>query len=54
MRETSIGLYSRFGFIDEIVEVDSFAEILDDMFRKRPAKQSRVDSSWHFDIPDGK
>jgi 5-formaminoimidazole-4-carboxamide-1-(beta)-D-ribofuranosyl 5'-monophosphate synthetase len=30
-----LGLYSRFGFIDEIVEVDSFAEILDDMYRKR-------------------
>ncbi|MDQ5863985.1 MAG: DUF1246 domain-containing protein, partial [Thermoproteota archaeon] len=30
-----LGLYSRFRFIDEIVEVDSFAEILDDIYRKR-------------------
>ncbi|HEX2106113.1 MAG TPA: formate--phosphoribosylaminoimidazolecarboxamide ligase [Nitrososphaera sp.] len=30
-----LGLYSRFRFIDEIVEVDSFSEILDDVNRKR-------------------
>ena len=30
-----LGLYSRFGFIDEIVEVGSFAEILGDMCRSR-------------------
>jgi 5-formaminoimidazole-4-carboxamide-1-(beta)-D-ribofuranosyl 5'-monophosphate synthetase len=30
-----LGLYSRFGFIDEIVEVGSFAEILGEMCRSR-------------------
>lgn len=30
-----LGLYSRFGFIDEIVEVGSFAEILGDTCRRR-------------------
>ncbi|MDQ4049983.1 MAG: formate--phosphoribosylaminoimidazolecarboxamide ligase [Thermoproteota archaeon] len=30
-----LGLYSRFRFIDEIVEVDSFSQILDDVNRKR-------------------
>jgi 5-formaminoimidazole-4-carboxamide-1-(beta)-D-ribofuranosyl 5'-monophosphate synthetase len=30
-----LGLYRRFGFIDEIIEVDSFAEILGDKCRRR-------------------
>ena len=33
MREVVAGLYLRFGFIDEIVEVGSFAEILGDKCR---------------------
>ncbi len=34
-RSGRLGLYSRFGFIDEIVEVGSFAEILGDKCRSR-------------------
>ncbi|MFL6525979.1 MAG: DUF1246 domain-containing protein, partial [Nitrososphaera sp.] len=30
-----LGLYSRFRFIDEIIEVESFAEILDETCQKR-------------------
>ena len=37
-----LGLYSRFEFIDEIVEVDSFAEILEDACRNRLKRAGSV------------
>ncbi len=37
-----LGLYSRFRFIDEIVEVDSFSQILDDVNRKRLVQTGSV------------
>ena len=37
-----LGLYRRFGFIDEILEVDSFSEIADDGCRKRLKQTNSV------------
>jgi 5-formaminoimidazole-4-carboxamide-1-(beta)-D-ribofuranosyl 5'-monophosphate synthetase len=37
-----LGLYQRFGFIDEIIEVDSFKEILGDKCRKRLKQTNSV------------
>ncbi|MGI0050037.1 MAG: DUF1297 domain-containing protein, partial [Nitrososphaera sp.] len=37
-----LGLYRRFGFIDEIIEVDSFKEVLGDRCRKRLKQANSV------------
>jgi 5-formaminoimidazole-4-carboxamide-1-(beta)-D-ribofuranosyl 5'-monophosphate synthetase len=37
-----LGLYNRFPFIDEIIEVDSFSEIVGDVCRKRLARENSI------------